>query len=79
MPGFDFGRDYVFQEQLHGLEGRPSSGLRLPGSAAAAGAASAPHYGPQWALLRFHHPVTAPQVCTPGRLSPCSRLCTCAL
>ncbi|KAK9842481.1 hypothetical protein WJX81_002027 [Elliptochloris bilobata] len=61
-PGFDFGRDYAYQEQLHGLEGRPRSGLRLPGAPPeSASSAAAPHYGPQWVLLCFHNPVTAPQ------------------
>ncbi len=60
---FDFGRDYAYQNELHGLEGRPRSGLALPSAppAAAAAAGAAPHYGPQWVLLVFHHPVTAPQ------------------
>jgi len=60
---FDFGRDYAYQNELHGLEGRPRSGLALPGAppAAAAAAGAAPHSGPQWVLLVFHHPVTAPQ------------------
>jgi len=48
---FDFGSDYAFQGELHGLEGRPIEGQ---GSV---------HYGPQWALLKFSQPVTAPKVC----------------
>jgi hypothetical protein len=70
VPGFDFGRDYAYQNELHGLEGRPRSGLALPGAApaAAAAAGAAPHYGPQWVLLIFHHPVTAPQA------RPCAAL-----
>ena len=65
--GFDFGRDYAYQDQLHGLEGRPRSGLRPPGAPPEpASTASAAHYGPQWALLRFHQPITAPQARPPS-------------
>ena len=39
---------------MHGLEGRPS--------AASDDGARPVHYGPQWALLRFSQPVTAPKV-----------------
>ncbi|KAL6765365.1 SelEFf [Haematococcus lacustris] len=89
MP-FDKSRDYVYQDQLHGLEGRPvadtsslpqhsdlSEGEKEEKSAAAAvgeatGAAGGAqwegeylpegprHYGPQWVLLAFDQPVTAP-------------------
>lgn len=48
---FEFSSEYAFQGELHGLEGRPVGGQ---GSA---------HYGPQWALLKFSQPVTAPKVC----------------
>ncbi len=55
---FDFSADYAYQNELHGLEGRPSSseGQRQ-------------HYGPQWALLKFSQPVTAPKVWNPGKQS----------
>ncbi len=52
---FDFGQDYAHQTELHGLEGRPYS------------FGDGVHYGPQWALLTFDQPVTAPQV---GWLAP---------
>ena len=69
---FDSGREYLYQECLHGLEGRPPSDAASP----AAGehpadqqaqqaqqdsqqAQQQPHYGPQWAYLRFSQPVTA--------------------
>lgn len=68
---FDSGRQYIYQEQLHGLEGRPAAdapaaGLRpadqvqQPGeSPDAAEQGRPPHFGPQWAYLRFSQPVTA--------------------
>jgi selenocysteine-specific elongation factor len=58
-PGFSFDADYLLQDELYGAEGRP------PADAAAA-ADSQPadpprrHHGPQWALLQFEEPVTAP-------------------
>lgn len=70
LEQFDFAADYLYQEQLYGLEGRP-----MAAAAAAAGSSggecssssgdgSGPrHYGRQWVLLRFEQPVTAPQVC----------------
>ena len=47
--GFDLGRNYLWQEQLYGPEGRPGEGDKR-------------HYGPQWALLRLDHSFTAPAV-----------------
>ena len=47
---FDFSQDYAHQAELHGLEGRPCS------------FGDGVHHGPQWALLTFDQPVTAPQV-----------------
>ena len=70
--GFQLGRDYLYQEELHGLEGRPASTAASLAAAAgdtASGAgeqepgvvpAPPPHYGPQWCHLRFSQPVTAP-------------------
>lgn len=55
LPAFDLKRDYVYQEELHGLEGRPCSHN-------SADAVDSVHYGPQWAFLRFSQPVTAPKV-----------------
>ena len=75
-PPFDPSRDYLAQQELYGLEGRPlgalgatsSSGGRGPGSQThvsdGVGNASgeARHHGPQFILLKFDQPVTAPQV-----------------
>ncbi|CAL8462357.1 g1890 [Coccomyxa elongata] len=47
---FDYSTDYAYQHELHGLEGRPSASGR-----------QCQHYGPQWALLKFSQPVTAPK------------------
>lgn len=60
---FDLSQDYLYQDQLYGLEGRPCG----DGPSSDAGPASSLpkqrlHFGPQWALLRFEQPVTAPQV-----------------
>jgi hypothetical protein len=71
VPPFDFGRDYLFQDELYGFEGRPpmpaEAGPAPSTNEGAAGAEPAQtyrraHHGPQWALLRFEHPVTAPAV-----------------
>lgn len=67
MP-FDFSSEYLYQDELHGLEGRPAEAAG-PSSAQAGpgappeepGTASKPHHGPQWGLLRFDRPVTVPQ------------------
>lgn len=60
---FDFGRDYLYQEELYGHQGRPCS----PGTGAtsSADAPRAAHFGLQWALLTFSQPVTAPKACAP--------------
>jgi hypothetical protein len=52
---FDFSQEYAHQTELHGLEGRPCS------------FGEGVHYGPQWAILNFDQPVTAPHVSTPVR------------
>ena len=70
---FDFKREYAWQEQLHGIEGRPpdavlASGAAPDGAAADADASgdaepsSGRHYGPQWVYLKLSQPVTAPEV-----------------
>lgn len=65
-PAFDFSQQYLYQEQLYGLEGRPHAVMQPKGSGGTAsnGAAGeaevSPFHGPQWALLRFSQPVTAP-------------------
>lgn len=74
--GFDYNREYAWQEQLYGLEGRPPSALLTKDSSTqeeadrSSGAATEPvegaekqHYGPQWAYLQLSQPVTAPAVC----------------
>ena len=55
-PQFDVTAEYVYQDQMHGLEGRPQD----PNESGEQG--GVPHYGPQWALLKFSQPVTAPKV-----------------
>ncbi len=62
---FDFGAEYLYQEELYGAEGRPAA---AEGGAAAKAAettepALPPHHGPQWALIQFDEPVTAPADC----------------
>ena len=67
---FDFDRDYAWQEQLYGLEGRPPDPVLANGPArmesdrgdAEGAGGSQRHYGPQWVYLRLGQPVTAPAV-----------------
>jgi hypothetical protein len=64
---FDFSQQYLYQEQLYGLEGRPAAAAQpaRKGDAHvtdAAGDDAPPHHCPQWALLRFSQPVIAPAV-----------------
>ncbi|KAF6264343.1 SelEFf [Scenedesmus sp. NREL 46B-D3] len=79
VDSFDWSQQYLYQDELHGLEGRPittsSSSSSSNTAAAAGGAASSSssaavagsdarqlrHFGPQWVLLRFDQPVTAPE------------------
>ncbi len=61
-PQFDGTAEYVYQDQIYGLEGRPQE------FEAGQAQGSVPHYGPQWALLKFSQPVTAPQPTTCSRL-----------
>ncbi|KAK9843360.1 hypothetical protein WJX74_010898 [Apatococcus lobatus] len=60
---FDLSQDYLHQDQLHGLEGRPcaEASSREAGAAPSSSPQQRLHFGPQWALLRFEQPVTAPQ------------------
>lgn len=51
---FHFSQEYAHQTELHGLEGRPCS------------FGEGVHYGPQWAILKFDQPVTAPHVSAPN-------------
>jgi len=55
-PQFDGSAEYVYQDQIYGLEGRPQN-PDVKGQQR-----GMPHYGPQWALLKFSQPVTAPRV-----------------
>jgi len=60
-PAFDFERQYLDQEQLYGLEGRPTAMAGGEEQGKEAGSeGDIRHHGPQWALLRFSQPVTAP-------------------
>ena len=81
---FSMSRQYLAQDELYGLEGRPmGTGGRAPPGPDAAGAAAGlsggagvsdeggahalgpmegHHHGPQWLLLKFEKPVTAPRV-----------------
>lgn len=66
---FDRSCEYVYQEHLYGLEGRPRAVPAEEAGAAGGGSwedQSQPggprHYGPQWVLLNFDQPVTAPAV-----------------
>eukprot|EP00191_Tetraselmis_sp_GSL018_P019912 CAMPEP_0177580092 /NCGR_PEP_ID=MMETSP0419_2-20121207/1355_1 /TAXON_ID=582737 /ORGANISM="Tetraselmis sp., Strain GSL018" /LENGTH=575 /DNA_ID=CAMNT_0019068895 /DNA_START=52 /DNA_END=1783 /DNA_ORIENTATION=+ len=61
-PPFDFEAEYLYQEELYGLEGRPRSAegpAAVPSDSNESDAAS--HHGPQWALLKFDRAVTVPQ------------------
>lgn len=62
-PTFDFGRQYLDQEQLYGLGGRPSAARGAGEWGGGKGGSGNRHHGLQWALLRFSQPVTAPAVC----------------
>lgn len=56
---FDFSASYLYQEELFGPDGRPPPpALALPDACPAPGART--YRGPQWAMLRFERPVTAP-------------------
>jgi hypothetical protein len=62
---FDWSKQYLYQDQLYGLEGRPiTSGSSSSTAAAAAGGDEEQqrHFGPQWVLLKFDQPVTTPEV-----------------
>ena len=68
---FDTKREYVYQSELYGLEGRPLDPLarhHLPnhpgGDASSSGKVESGgvHYGPQWGLLTLSQPITASEV-----------------
>ncbi len=50
---FDMDREYLYQEELYGMEGRPATSISSQEER---------HFGSQFALLLFEHPVTAPRV-----------------
>ncbi len=60
---FDYSRDYLYQEELHGEEGRPVTwqhAQHASSSIQGAGGDDVPmHHGPQWVYIRFAQPVTA--------------------
>jgi len=68
---FDTKREYVYQSELYGLEGRPLDPLahnHLPNhpdgdaSSSGRGESGGVHYGPQWGLLTLSQPITASEV-----------------
>jgi hypothetical protein len=62
---FDWSKQYLYQDELYGLEGRPitsGSSSSTLAAAAAGGEEQQRHFGPQWVLLKFDQPVTAPEV-----------------
>jgi hypothetical protein len=73
-PPFDPLRDYLAQQELYGLEGRPLGLLRASSSGSGKSSGHSQqyssdattgeerHHGAQYVLLRFDQPVTAPQV-----------------
>lgn len=61
-PAFDFKQQYIQQDELYGLEGRPLAAAAAAPDGSSSEQQQRRHYGPQWALLRFDQPVTAPQV-----------------
>jgi selenocysteine-specific elongation factor len=68
VDAFDWSKQYIHQDELYGLEGRPITTTTSSSSTSAAAAAAAGsegqqrHFGPQWVLLKFDQPVTAPEV-----------------
>ena len=78
---FGFDQEYLYQSHLYGLEGRPP-GVAAADHAGQQGGAhqQQKHYGPQWALLEFTQPVTAPKVaalsCAQGHMSRSASTCT---
>lgn len=75
LQQFDTKREYVYQDEVYGLEGRPHNPLAqnqllsAPDQApSTSGRGNYPegdrvHYGPQWGLLTLTQPVTASEVC----------------
>lgn len=68
---FDTKQEYVYQDELYGLEGRPLHPLARNhllthpedgASTSGRGEGVGVHYGPQWGLLTLSQPVTASEV-----------------
>lgn len=58
LDPFSWDREYLHQTELYGMDGRPITAA----AAAGAGGDDHCHHGPQWALLKFEQPLTAPAV-----------------
>lgn len=61
---FNFKQQYIHQDELYGLEGRPMAAAAALDGSAEQQQQQGCHFGPQWALLKFDQPVTAPEVST---------------
>lgn len=69
---FDYSKEYLYQDELYGSEGRPATAELFGGGGDGGGTGgdqlspfedglvSSAHYGPQWAVVQFDEPVTAP-------------------
>ncbi len=65
---FDYTEEYLYQDEMYGIEGRPATAELFGGGdsggkdldADDASSPPPPHYGPQWAVVQFDEPVTAP-------------------
>lgn len=55
-------QEYVYQEELFGLEGRPLNPLSQAEGAEVASTSGRLHHGPQWGLLHLSQSITASQV-----------------
>ena len=56
---FDSNQDYLYQDCLHGVEGRPAAAAGSASTSEREQAEARVHYGPQWVYMRFSQPVTA--------------------
>ncbi|KAL3148593.1 hypothetical protein ABBQ38_014023 [Trebouxia sp. C0009 RCD-2024] len=82
---FDTQQEYVYQDEVYGLEGRPYNPLeqhQLPGDPnRAASDRGGVHHGPQWGLLTLTQPITASEdaVLIGSRLDASQEASTCRL
>jgi selenocysteine-specific elongation factor len=75
---FDYSAEYLYQDELYGIEGRPAAAELFGGGGGNSDALPSTsfgenddddqielqnHYGPQWAVVQFDEPVTAPSNC----------------